>query len=239
MTELRLKGSAIITGGARRIGRAIALSLASLDYQIILHYHSSADEAKETARQIRAMGQQCHLIGADFLSMRQVAGFMAKAFTKASDCHLLVNNASVFERSKLMATEDSQLDRHLNVNLRAPVVLSRDFARHCQQGQIINILDTRVSRNLIAYFAYTLSKKALFEFTKMAAIELAPRIRVNAICPGWILPQKDEQFQTFIEKIPLQKMGRVEDVCSAVSFLLNNDFITGQCLYVDGGEHLK
>ncbi|MFW6169762.1 MAG: SDR family oxidoreductase, partial [Planctomycetota bacterium] len=158
-----------------------------------------------------------------------------------SDLSILVNNASIFERAPLLETEPELFDRHFDINYRAPFFLTRDFARQCDQGLVINLVDTKISRNAGAYFAYTLTKKALLAFTKMAAAQLGPGIRVNAVAPGLVLPPAGEDERYLAERaksIPLRRHGDPAAVCNAVAYLVNNRFITGQCIYVDGGEHL-
>jgi pteridine reductase len=239
--EWTLKGTAIVTGGAVRIGRAISLALAREGYDIILHYNSSAEEAKEVEQAIIKCERRCHLIQCDFNNMKQVSYFIPRAFEFYPDCNVLINGASIFERARLKDTNNKLLDRHFNINFKTPFILSRDFAKYAKNGHIINILDTKISRTLIEYFAYYLTKKALFEFTQMAAKELAPAIRVNGVCPGLILPpagEDDEYLQKLAENIPMKRKGNVDSVTSAILFLLENQYITGECIYVDGGEHL-
>ena len=236
-----MNGTALVTGGARRIGRSIALSLAEKGFRIALHYRSSLKEAKEVARNIEQKGMECHLFSCDFNDMVDVQTFIPKVFERFPDCNLLINNASQFERAHLMDTDVDLFDRHFNVNFKTPFLLSRDFARHCRKGQIINILDTKISSTLIEYFVYTLTKKSLFEFTKLAAKELGPRIRVNAVSPGLILPsalQSKEDFEKMGARIPLGRKGDTENVVATIHFFIENSFITGECIFVDGGEHL-
>ena len=237
-----MKGTALITGGARRIGRAIALSLAGKEYNIALHYRTSKKDAETAASEIRSKGVECEIFQCDLSNSGKVATLIPRVFERFPDCNLLVNNASVFQRARLMETDEALFDRHFNTNLKAPFFLSRDFARHCRKGHIINILDTKISRILIEYFAYTLTKKALHEFTRMAAKELGPSIRVNGVSPGLILPSADlssEDFEKMGDRVPLKTTGNPESVVSAIHFLIDNTFITGECIFVDGGEHLK
>ena len=172
----------------------------------------------------------------------QVRQLIPRVLDQCPDCDVLINNASIFAPNRFEDTEEDFFDRHFTINFKTPFFLSRDFARLRQAGNIINLLDTKVRRTVTGYFVYTLSKKALFEFTRMAAKALAPRIRVNAVCPGLILPPAGED-EDYLERmkthVPLQRAGDVEGVARAVRFLLENPFITGECLFVDGGEHLK
>ena len=237
-----MKGTAIVTGGAKRIGRAIALALADLGYDIALHYNTSQFAAEEVANLIKDKGRSCHLFACDFNNMKQVKSFIPQIFKIFPNCDLLINSASIFERARMMDTDEDLFDRHFIINFKTPFFLTRDFAHYYKKGQIINILDTKISKTLIEYFAYTLSKKSLFEFTKMAAKELAPYIRVNGVCPGLILPPpgKDEDYlNKMSERIPLQRKGDTQCIVAAVAFLIENDFVTGEWIFVDGGEHLK
>lgn len=237
-----MRGSALVTGGAKRIGRAIALYLADKGFHVALHYRSSEREANEVAEKIQCTGRECHLFHCDFNNMDAVTNLIPSVFDRFPDCNLLINNSSVFERARLKDTDISLFDRQLNTNFKAPFFLSRDFARFCSEGQIINLLDTKISSAHIEYFVYTLTKKAMFEFTQMAAKELGPSIRVNSISPGLILPSRyrfKEDFHQMEKKIPLKKTGQPQDLISAVNFLIDNDFITGECIFVDGGAHLR
>lgn len=238
---METKKYALVTGGAQRIGRSIVLALSSMGYSIALHYNHSEKNAREIAGEVEKQGNQCEIFSAD-LSQGNAGSLLVKAaFERFPGLSLLVNNASVFERSTLLKTTEDLFDRQMNLNFKAPLLLSRDFCRSCSDGQIINILDTKVAHNQFQYFAYTLSKKALAEFTKMAALELAPHIRVNGIAPGPILPPKDEDenyLQSLAKKIPLQRSGNPELITHSLRFLLENDYITGQIIYVDGGDHL-
>lgn len=235
------KGTALVTGAALRLGRAIALGLAEKGYDLILHYNRSAAAAEDLADEIEQMGRSCQLFGLDFLQTDQIGAWMQQVLQQCPSCNLLVNSASIFEPAPFLTTEPEFFDRHLAVNLKAPFFLSQAFARHSQARHIINILDTKISTTATDYFVYTLTKKALFEFTRMAARELGPRIRVNGIGPGLILPPPGKDDAYLAEKaraIPLQQYGNPDQVVATLFFLLENKFITGECIFVDGGEHI-
>lgn len=230
-----------MTGGARRIGSAIARALAQRGYDIALHYGSSLRGARRLRGAIERDGRRCGLFPTDLSQEREVLGLIDTVWDVFPDCNLLVNNASIFEAAPLLQTEPDLFDRHFNINLKAPLFLSRDFARRCRTGQIINILDTRVAHLDGSHVVYSLSKKALLEFTKFAAKELGPRIRVNGICPGLILAPAGEgpaHMKRKSERTPLKRKGDLGSLISALLFLLDNRFITGDCIFVDGGEHL-
>ncbi|MCE5272378.1 SDR family oxidoreductase [bacterium] len=233
--------AALVTGGARRIGQAIALSLAALGYDIALHYRSSREEAERTAEQVRTLGVSCSLLRADLSRRAETRSLISKARKAFPELSVLVNNASIFRRGPIAETTESLLDEHLEVNFIAPFLLTRDFAASCTSGVVINLLDTRVAASGSIYAAYTLSKKALAELTRLAAVEFAPAVRVNAVAPGLILPPEGEgpeYLERLALKAPLGCVGSLEAVTSAVVYLLQNDYVTGQVLFVDGGESL-
>lgn len=237
-----MEGTALITGAAKRIGRAIALSLADKGHDIALHFRNSREEAEDVARRIRQKGSRCELFRADLADSRDTIGLVPRVFERFPDCRILINSASIFERARMMDTDECLFDRHLNINFKAPFFLSKCFCEHCTEGVIINMLDTKISRTLVEYFIYTLSKKTLAEFTLMAAKALGPGIRVNGVCPGLILPSagmRGEDFRKMGRKLPLNMTGSPDDVVSAVDFFIANAFVTGEILYVDGGEHLQ
>lgn len=233
--------TALVTGGAVRIGRHIALELAKRGYDLVIQYNQSESEARETREQIKTLKRKCGLIQADLTDTDILTRFMPDILKVHPGLSLVVNNASVFEKGRLSKTDLDLLERNLMLHLKVPFVLTRDFSKGAMEGHIINILDAKVARNVSEYFAYTLSKKCLAEFTKMAARELAPTFRVNGICPGAILPPsgKDQRYlDRLSERLPLKTTGGLSSISSAVNFLDENNFITGETLFVDGGEHL-
>ena len=233
--------AALVTGAARRIGREISLRLAEEGWDVVLHYSSSHEEAERTAGQIRGNGVACHLLQADLADSKRVVEIIPAALSLAPGLELLVNNASIFERSPIAETDIALYERHMAVNLRAPFFLIRDFASLCKKGQVLNLLDTRIVRNESAYAAYTLTKKSLAELTRMAAREFAPSIRVNAVAPGLILPPEGgdtDTFERMAARIPLERGGDPKQIADAAIFLAGSEFITGQVIHVDGGEHL-
>ncbi len=234
-------GTVLVTGGGKRIGKAIAIDLASQGYSIALHHHTSHTEAQKVQSQIKAFGVQCEIFSCDLSDEFQTSRLMKHVHRKFPKLNLLINSASIFEKSSLLKGNLELFNRHLAVNLKAPLILSRDFARICQKGQIINILDTNVVKNKTSHAAYLLTKKALLELTYMSAVELAPRIRVNGIAPGLILPpvnEKNNYLDRLAKNIPLQKKGDPKYIAQSVRFLIDNSYLTGQIIYVDGGEHL-
>ena len=233
--------AALITGGGKRLGKAISLSLAEKGYDIAIHYNHSDIEAKKTADLIREKGKQCEIFQSDLSDIKQVRTFIPRVFETFPECSILVNSASIFEDIRFNDVTEEIFDRDFNTNFKAPFFLSQDFSKGQNSELIINMLDMRINKIETQHFSYNLSKKALRDFTLMAAKELGPKIRVNGICPGPILPPPDKDIK-YLERIaentPLKKPGNPDYIIAAVKYLLDNDFVTGQCLFVDGGQHL-
>ena len=235
------KGAALVTGGARRIGAAIARALAQDGYDVALHYRTSAESAEGIAEEIEGLGRRCRLFRCDLDRHEEMTGLIPGVREHFPRLNVLINNASIFEAGTLAGTGRDLFERHFNINFKAPFFLTQAFAEGCEHGQIINILDTRVSRSDQHHAAYTLSKKALLELTRMAARELGPAIRVNGVSPGMILPPPGgvvDELERRSAGLPLKRVGDTANLVAAVRFLLENPFITGECIYVDGGEHL-
>ncbi len=235
------KGTALVTGAAKRIGREVALHLAAQGHNIALHYNSSKAEAMATAQAIYKTGARCELFAcdlADEAAVRQLIPQVRKAFP---NFNLLVNSASIFIPNKLGAQDLSLYKAHWDINFKAPYVLSCEFSRLVAQGQVINFIDTNVVKNRTRYADYLLTKKALAEFTKMAAVQFGPKVRVNGISPGMILApvnnQPDDRTKR-AQNIPLQRVGNLTYICQTLQFLLDNDYVTGQIIANDGGEGL-
>ena len=242
MNKKNIQGTALITGAARRIGQAIALEVASLGYNVALHYHHSKEPAEAIAAEIRQKGVECGLFSCDLSDEDQTAQLIAKVFKKFPGLNLLVNSASIFERSKFSLQDLKLFNDHFAVNLKAPFILSSEFFRLCKKGQIINLLDTNIVKNKTSHVAYLLTKKSLSDLTKLAAVEFAPHIRVNGIAPGLILPAKGdtaESLDRMAQNIPLKRKGALGYITQSVRFLIENDYLTGQFIFNDGGEHLR
>jgi len=242
--------AALITGGAKRIGREIALNLASLGYDILISYNNSEVEAQKLAKRIaQDFGVKSEIFQGNLQDVKQTKKLAEFAVKKFPHLNLLVNNASIFNKSKFLTAPDSELMENLNTHFISPLILSKIFAQNVeknslQNAQIINLIDKNIVRYDTSYFYYLLSKKALGELTKMLALELAPQTRVNGIAPGFILNPIDEktpslETQNVIKKIPLKTKGEPENIWQAVKFLLKNNFVNGQILFVDGGASLN
>ncbi len=235
------RGAALVTGGAIRLGRSFALALAAAGYDIALHYRSSAGPAEETATDIEALGVRCHRFQADLADAGRLDDLVGRVAATLPHLNVLVNSASAYTQSRIMETTPSLFDEQFAVNLRAPFFLTQAFARHAGSGSVVNVLDNKIGFNQFQYAAYLLSKKALADLTRMAALEFAPAIRVNGIAPGVVLPASSRSAAYIawrLEAIPLRRQGSEDHITAALLSLLENPFITGQVLVVDGGENI-
>jgi NAD(P)-dependent dehydrogenase (short-subunit alcohol dehydrogenase family) len=236
--------AALVTGGARRIGRALVLALAEAGYAVAIHHHQSRKEAEALAAGIVRTGGKAVALRADLADEAAVAELLPRAAAALGPIGCLVNNASIFENDTVATTTRDSWDRHLAANLRAPFVLMQSFERHLPAeagGVIVNLLDERVW-NLTPYFiSYTLSKSGLWNLTQTMALALAPRIRVNGIGPGPTLPsprQSPRQFLDRCRKMPLRRGTSPDEIAAALRFILAAPAMTGQMIALDGGEHL-
>jgi NAD(P)-dependent dehydrogenase (short-subunit alcohol dehydrogenase family) len=233
--------TALITGGGHRIGRAIALSLAAEKVNCVIQsLPGSGKDTPEVLKEIRAKGVEAHGIRADFSKPDGAVKIFPALREQGIRIDYLVNNASTFEKSRI--SDIDRLGAALTVNTFGPLVLARDFAGQSESGAIVNILDTRISGYDVEYAGYTMSKIMLLHLTRMMALEWSPGIRVNAVAPGIILPPRGKG-PAYLDKIRhrtlLDRHGSTKNITDSVLFLLKNDFITGETLFVDGGEHLK
>jgi len=233
---------ALVTGGARRIGRALVLALADSGFSVAIHCRDSRDEANALLAEIHGRG--CVVTG-DLAHEDAVLRIHAEAVSALGPIGVLVNNAAVFERDEWDDATRESWDRHLETNLRAPFVLSQVMAKGLPdgaRGMILNLLDQRVWRPTPHFVSYTVAKSALWTLTQTLALALAPRIRVNAIGPGPVVPspgQSDEQFARMAQRTPLGAATAPEDIGRAAMALLSLPTVTGQMLALDGGQHLN
>ena len=238
--------TALVTGAARRIGRAIALDLACHGWTVVVHYNRSKAEAKTVVADIRANGGTAELLQADLSIEAETETLVTRAANELGPIGLLVNNAAVFEDDSALTATRSSWNKHMEANLRAPFVLSQTMATALRdkadnKGIIINILDQRVQNLTPNFISYTLSKSGLWTLTRTLALAFAPRIRVNAIAPGPTLlsdRQSEEQFQRQWQAVPLEHGPSVSEICQAINFLIAAESVTGQLIALDGGEHL-
>ena len=218
----------LVTGGARRVGKMFVEKLQSFGADVVVHYNNSKIEAEDLSKFVI----QCDLSKPDSFP---------NLINECGPIDILINNASIFSKDKLIESNPAKVFKEFAVNFFSPFELTRQFAKQNRDGIVLNILDRRILANEITCLPYCLSKKSLAEFTYAAALELAPRIRVNAIAPGPILAPDNQDFSTYKEKagfIPLEKIPNPIDVIEAALYLINNESITGQVIYVDGGQNL-
>jgi NAD(P)-dependent dehydrogenase (short-subunit alcohol dehydrogenase family) len=237
----KIKGTALVTGAAKRIGAHVALHLAKSGYRIALHYHRSKLEAMSTAQAIYKTGMRCELFYCDLEDEAQTLKLVPQVFKAFPDLNVLVNSASIFLPDQFGAVDLTLFKTHWNINFKAPYILTCEFARLAKKGLVINFVDANVVKYKTAYADYLMTKKALLEFTKMAAVQWGPRIRVNGISPGMILAPVNNQSDDRLKRarrIPLQRTGELRNILQSVQFLLDNDYLTGQIIANDGGESL-
>ncbi len=247
---MTLEGKTIlITGAARRVGRALALAAAGAGANVIIHYGHSPDQAQEVAAAVEGLGAQAWTLQADFADPQQVAALVDRAW-KCAPLDALVNNAAIFEALTLADTSLADWQRNLDINLTAPFLLSQAFGRRLgreQPGRIVNLLDWRALRPGADHFPYTVSKAALAALTKSLALALAPNITVNGLALGAILPPSTggetsmnaEALARVIEPVPAARWAELDEVGQALLFLLDGPaYITGEIIHLDGGRHL-
>jgi NAD(P)-dependent dehydrogenase (short-subunit alcohol dehydrogenase family) len=236
--------AALVTGAGQRIGRAIALDLATAGWAVAVHYRSSGREAEAVVGEIESAGGRAVALSCDLAQEAEVETLVARAAAKLGPLACLVNNASVFEMDQVATATRQSWDRHIETNLRAPLVLSQVFARQLPdgaEGNIVNLLDQRVWKLTPYFLSYTVAKAGLWTLTQTLALALAPRIRVNGIGPGPTLPsprQSAEQFRQQQAAVPLKRGPALAEIAGAVRFILGTPSFTGQMIALDGGEHL-
>jgi NAD(P)-dependent dehydrogenase (short-subunit alcohol dehydrogenase family) len=233
----------LITGAAKRIGKALSLHLAARGWNIAIHYHSSQSEALTLQKELKSLyaNQQFEIFKADLNYADEVEKLIPQVLQSMNSIDVLINNASVFDKCSLADTDTDLFNRNMNINFRAPFILTREFINHCGKGEIINFVDTKITSNKSNYAAYCLSKKALWEMTQMTALEAGPSIRVNAIAPGLTLApeEKNEQYLwKMAANIAMKRPGGLQPVLKSLDYILDNDYLTGQLLFCDGGENL-
>lgn len=234
----------LITGAAKRIGRALAEDFAARGWAIAMHYNESSREAESIATALRAAGARTAALQADLGNAEQAAALVPKAVNALGPIGCLINNASIFERDEADTATLASWDRHQAVNLRAPFFLTQAFARQLpadKAGVVINIIDERVWNLTPHFMSYTVSKAGLWTLTQTLALALAPRIRVNAIGPGPTLPspyQTQAEFDQQQARMPLARGTTPGEICTAARFILEAPAMTGQMIALDGGQHL-
>ena len=234
----------IITGGATRIGAAIAKKLSGKNIEILIHYNRSKSKAESLKKELEKDGAKIYLVKGDLSKENDVNKIVkfAKSKLKFFDC--LINNASLFENDKLENFSTKSWGNHLRTNLRTPALLSKEFSKNIRgkDNNIINIIDQRVFKLTPFFFSYTISKTGLYTLTKTSAMSLAPNIRVNGIAPGPTLKNKrqsEKHFKKQYMATPLKRKVDVEQICNAVDFFIKNRSITGQVISIDSGQSLN
>jgi len=230
-----------VTGGAVRIGRAICETLAGAGLNVVVHYRQSAAEAEALCAELERRGVRAWALAADLTSEAACTSLVQRAAAAAGRLDILINNAAMFHKDSLSTTTEAKLLAEFWPNLFAPLLLMRALAQQSAGGKIINLLDRRIAGHDTECVPYVLAKKALAELTQLAARELAPRFTVNGVAPGAILPPPGKGVDYLLDHagpVPLQRQVTPAEVAAAVLALLQNDAITGQVLYVDGGQHL-
>ena len=245
---------ALVTGGAKRLGREMALYLASRGFDIAVHYNTSASEAEDVVAEIRSMGQKCVAVKADLLDESQVLELVPEAAKQLGGAlSILVNNASIFEYDTVPTATRESWDRHIESNLRAPFVLTQHFAHQAPKihydkndeplasASIVNIIDQRVRKLTPEFSSYSIAKMGLWALTQISAQGLAPKVRVNAIGPGPTLQgsrQSKEHFDKQRSSTILERGANPSDILAALGYFLDSHAVTGQLLCIDGGQHL-
>ncbi|MBD1163336.1 SDR family oxidoreductase [Pelagibacterales bacterium SAG-MED11] len=234
----------IITGGATRIGAAIAEKLSGPNKQIIIHYNKSKAKAENLKKKLQNYGSKIYLVKGNLCKEKDVMKILkfAKSKLKYFDC--LINNASIFENDKIENFSSKSWENHISTNLKAPAILSKEFAKNIRgkNNNIINIIDQRVFKLTPFFFSYTISKTGLYTLTKTSAMSLSPNIRVNGIAPGPTIKNKRQSEKHFKKQYlatPLKKQVDVKEICDAVDFFIKNSSITGQILAIDSGQSLN
>jgi NAD(P)-dependent dehydrogenase (short-subunit alcohol dehydrogenase family) len=238
------RGAALVTGGARRIGRALARACAQAGYDVAIHVRNPDDDAEASAGAVRSEGRKAAILACDLRREPAVVALVGQAESELGPVTLLVNSASIFEEDAFATLNRASWDIHMETNLRAPIVLAQAFARRLpedREGLIVNILDQRVWRPAPDFFSYSLSKAAMWEATRMMAQALAPRVRVNAIGPGPTLQSIHQRAEDFAAEAAATPMGRppaAAEVGQALRYLIDAPSVTGQMIAVDSGQHL-
>jgi NAD(P)-dependent dehydrogenase (short-subunit alcohol dehydrogenase family) len=238
------RGAALVTGGARRIGRALTLAAADAGFDVAIHVRAVDDEAEAAAADVRARGRKATILACDLRKEAVTVALVGEAEAELGPVTLLVNSASVFEEDAFADMNRASWDAHMETNLRAPLVLAQAFARRLpasREGLIVNLLDQRVLKPAPDFFSYSLSKSALWDATRMLAQALAPRIRVNGIGPGPTLPsvpQDEAAFSAEARATLLRRAASPGEIGQALRYLIDATSVTGQMIAVDAGQHL-
>ena len=240
---------AIVTGGAHRLGRAFALTLAYQGFGVLVHYHRAFEQAAKTVAEIKTFGVPAFSVKADLRQAEYVGALfdtvdslLEKSESHLSNLTVLVNSAAAMLRGDAQTLTVEEWDTVLDLNLRAPFLCAQQASRRMKRGGlIVNVTDVGAQKAWSGFSSYTVSKAALESLTKVLARSFAPTVRVNAIAPGLVLPSEDmpaDEWERLVKRLPLKRTAKTEEVASALEFLLKNEYITGQTIVVDGGYSL-
>ena len=234
----------IITGGATRIGAAIAKKLSGPNREILIHFNKSKTKAEILKKQLEKNNTKVYLVKGDLSKEKDINKILKFAKSKLNYFDCLINNASLFENDKLDNFTKNSWNNHININLKAPALLSKGFSKNIKKGNnnIINIIDQRVFKLTPFFFSYTLSKTGLYTLTKTSAMSLSPNVRVNGIAPGPTIKnirQSEKHFKKQYLATPLKRQVDVNEICNAVDFFIKNRSITGQVLAIDSGQNMN
>lgn len=233
--------AALVTGGATRLGFEFAKALALRGHDIALHYCHAKQEAQAAQKKIVAMGVACELFKADLSgpNPQQLIHEVVQYFPRLQ---VLVNSASAYEAASIKNTTMDLLLQQFSVNFFSPFLLTQAFVNNCESGAVVNIIDNKIRFEQYNYAAYLLSKRSLAEFTRLAAVEYAPKFRINGIAPGLVMPgvqRTSDYIDWRVAAIPLNRQGQVKHLLLGLNYLLDNQFVTGQILTIDGGENIN
>lgn len=242
MAQESLKGkTALVTGAALRLGRAIALELAREGVNVVVHYRRAIGEAEQLVGELQGLGVAAWSLAADFAKREEYESLLPRALALAGEVDMLVNSASIFPAHTLQEISFDDLTLNNLINAWVPFHLTRELARRGRPGKVVNLLDTRIADDDARHVAYILSKRLLADLTRRGAIAFGPEVTVNAVAPGLILPPrgKDMRYlEALSDTVPLRRHGEEGDITQAVLYLLESTFVTGLVIYVDGGRHL-
>lgn len=229
--------TAIVTGGAARLGKAMACHLAARGFHIALHYNTTSPE--ETKTRIECHGVQCRVYARDFTDLAQAETLIEEIVKDFADVELLVNSAANFVQENIESTQTRTLRETMDINFLAPYLLMREYKRRVGRGLIVNVLDQRILKNIPTFAAYSAAKTALAHLTHQAAVEWGETVRVNGIAPGLILPPPGgpaDYTRREAKKIPTRTHGTERDIVKGLDYLIDNKFVNGEILFIDGGE---
>lgn len=234
---------ALVTGAGKRLGRAVALDLARAGWGVVIHYNRSEPAARSLETEVQNDGGVAKLVRADLSDPAERSALIGQAIeAAAAPITALVNCTAIFEHDTIDTLGEEAVERHMRVNALTPSILAREFAKALPEGDrgaVVNFLDFKLANPYPDHFSYTLSKYALAGATELLARALAPRVRVNAVAPGYVLPapgQSEDDFKRLYDDVPLQRGPTPQDVAQAVRFLMENPAVTGQTIYVDSGR---